>query len=62
MYYTTNISSFDLIGVDVSRSYVISVDDVLEVAFITENSVDGIESGEGSTLDRRLENEIEKSG
>ena len=56
MHYTTNISSS--IGVDVSRSYFIPVDDDLEVKFITGNSVDGIDSGEGR---RRLEIEIEKS-
>ena len=50
MHYTTNISSS--IGVDVSRSYFIPVDDDLEVKFIIGNSVDGIDSGEGRRLDR----------
>ena len=59
MHYTTNISSS--IGVDVSRSYFIPVDDDLEVKFIIGNSVDGIDSGEGHRLDRGLEIEIEKS-
>ena len=52
MYYITKISSS--IGVDVSRSYIIPVDDVSEVTFITGKSVDGIYSGEGSRLDRGL--------